>query len=194
MKAYWVIGIVMASGLEAFAKDCSVDVYTITRVSKPVGTLAYAAKLKATAMFREIGVNVRMRDGSPPREAIGACGVPIVVQIEDADRHPVPQDALAYALPYNTSGTRIYVFLDRVARRGNNQPGFMIALLAHVMVHEIGHVLQQIVRHSEDGLMKANWSNQDYQRMERAPLPFAPEDVEFIREGLAKRFPRATAE
>ena len=35
--------------------------------------------------------------------------------------------------------------------------------------------------------MKAVWSGHDYERMKRNPLPFAHEDVDLIRKGLAKR-------
>jgi hypothetical protein len=97
------------------------------------------------------------------------CGAPIVIQLEPTNRYPVPTDALAYALPYKDG-------------------------LAHVMVHEIGHVLEQMQRHSENGVMKARWSAADIKRMERDPLPFAPEDVESIREGLLRRATHAAAE
>jgi hypothetical protein len=36
--------------------------------------------------------------------------------------------------------------------------------------------------------MKAHWAHEDYVIMlERHSLPFAPEDVQYIREGLAQR-------
>jgi hypothetical protein len=67
----------------------------------------------------------------------------------------------------------------------NGDPAFVIAVLAHVMVHEITNVLQRIDRHSEEGIMRAHWSSLDYHRMTRHPLTFALEDVELIRLGLA---------
>jgi hypothetical protein len=192
VKVHWVIGIVMATGLHAEPQDCNVDVYVITGVPMPVGMLL-DARLKAAQRFREIGVNVRIRQGIPARYAGDVCGAPIVVQLEAATRYSVSEDALAYALPYQDSGTCIHVFLDRVLRR-NPDPDFANRLLAHVMVHEITHVLEMIIRHSGEGVMKARWSSQDYERMQHDSLPFAPEDVDFIREGLAKRTTHAKAE
>jgi hypothetical protein len=192
MKAYWVIGIVMATGLRAQSPDCAVNVYVRTGLAMPFGMLVYA-KPKVTQMFREIGVNVRMRTGRPTRDSGDACGGPIVVQLEVASRYPVPTDALAYALPYKDSGTCIHVFLERVLRVGGDR-GLANALLAHVMVHEITHVLEQIDRHSAEGVMKAVWSDHDYENMKRHPLSFAPEDVYLIHKGLAKRIARATAD
>ncbi len=192
MQTHKLLGIAMLAALSATAKPCTVDVYVVSVVSRPVGTLVYSARSQVTAMFREIGINVRMRDGNPQPDAAGPCGAPIVVRIEDSTGYDGPSEALAYAMPYH-AGTVIHLFLDRVARK-SNQPAFLMALLAHVMAHEIGHVLQQIARHSDEGMMKANWSGKDYQAMERKTLPFTPIDVEFIRDGLAKRFTHVAGE
>src|ERR1039458_377338 len=158
MRKSWMITIAMLSGmtvLPAFAEeanrkvkqaqDCKVDVYVETVLAMPKGILL-DARLQATQMFREIGVKVHMREGIPARDPRNVCGPPIVVKLETTTRYPVPPDALAYALPYKVSGTCIHVFLDRVLL-GRKQPD-RSALLAHVMAHEITHVLEQIVRHS----------------------------------------------
>jgi hypothetical protein len=192
MKASWVIGIMLAAGLQAQPQDCTVNVYILADVAVRGGTLL-GVEVKAAAMFREIGVNVHMRTGKPARHPIHACGAPIVVELENATGYPGPPLALAYATPYKESGTCIHVFLDRVLHLGPD-PAFSNALLAHVMAHEITHVLEQLDRHSNEGVMKARWSSEDYERMERHPLPFAPEDVDLIRKGLAKRFTHAAAE
>jgi hypothetical protein len=57
-------------------------------------------------------------------------------------------------------------------------------VLAHVLVHEITHVLEGIDRHSATGIMKAHWNYNDYLEMRRKPLPFAHEDVNLIYDGL----------
>jgi hypothetical protein len=90
--------------------------------------------------------------------------------------------ALAYALPYE--GSHIVVFWDRVqATTGPRVP----ALLAHVLAHEITHILEGFCRHSESGLMKAHWDVSSYRMMNSETLPFAGEDVELIYAGLARR-------
>jgi len=61
------------------------------------------------------------------------------------------------------------------------------ALLAHVLVHEITHILEGVARHSETGIMKANWTLRDYYDMQTKTLQFASEDVELIHRGLAQR-------
>jgi hypothetical protein len=189
MKIYWVIGIAMAVGLSARAEECNVTVDVHTGLSG--GAMLLRAEIQAAAMFREIGVEVRFRnDAVRANSANNACGAPIVVELHRTGAGArVPENALAYALPYASSGTAIHVLMDRVADRLN--PHFEEVRLTHVLVHEITHVLEQIVRHSDDGIMKAHWDSSDYARMKSHPLPFAAIDVELIREGIANR-PRQT--
>ena len=63
-------------------------------------------------------------------------------------------------------------------------PALVPYLLAHVLVHEIGHILQGIDRHSGSGVMKARWSSADYHEMARLHFGFTQEDIELIRIGL----------
>ena len=89
--------------------------------------------------------------------------------------------AMAYALPYE--GTHIVVFYDRVTKK----PGNVSILLGHVIAHEVTHILQGVARHSESGVMKANWTGADYQQMSREPLQFTDHDVLLIHRGLKAR-------
>jgi len=65
-------------------------------------------------------------------------------------------------------------------------------LLAHVLVHEITHILEGVARHSETGVMKAHWTSEDYRKMGGHHLPFAPEDVELIQLGMKSRLAMKT--
>ena len=66
-------------------------------------------------------------------------------------------------------------------------PRATVMILAHVMVHEIAHVLEGIDRHSKEGVMKSQWTLDDFKKMAYKPLPFYPEDVLLIRQGVAER-------
>ena len=94
--------------------------------------------------------------------------------------------ALASALPYER--IHIRVFLDRVKEAVG--PGAMPFLLGHVLAHELGHLLQGIDRHSETGVMKAQWDLDDYKRMVSSPLAFTDEDVILIHRGMDGRAAR----
>ncbi len=74
------------------------------------------------------------------------------------------------------------VFWDRIECRA-----LPMQLLAHVMVHEITHPLEGISRHSETGVMKVNWTEDDVKTIKLHPMKFAAEDVELIHRGLTVR-------
>ena len=103
-------------------------------------------------MFREIGVNVHIRMGKPARGPNDSCGYPIVIQLEDGTGYQGHEQALAYATPYKESGACIHVFIDRLLVHLNGRLAFSSGLLAHVMVHEITHVLEPTLRHSGEGV------------------------------------------
>ena len=85
MQAYWVIGIVMAAGLRAQSPECTVNVYVETGPMLPMpAVMLLDAKVKATQMFRGIGLKVRMRIGVPSHEPSDGCGAPIVMELENA--------------------------------------------------------------------------------------------------------------
>ena len=107
---------------------------------------------------------------------------------QQTEREFLPE-ALAYAKPYE--GVHIVVFYDRLQQRG--QPNRLPSLLAHVMVHEITHILQGEHRHSESGVMKACWTTDDFNEMAFKPLPFTHMDVELIHNGLDAREIRMAA-
>ena len=96
--------------------------------------------------------------------------------------------ALAYALPYE--GVHIQVFYDRIAIA---DPGLLPFLLANVIVHEISHILQGTERHSDSGIMKAEWNSSDFTLMKSGQLRFTGLDVEMIQMGLAARGTRRVA-
>ena len=75
--------------------------------------------------------------------------------------------------------------------RNADRPYATAMLLAHVLVHEITHILEGVNWHSEVGVMKAHWTADDLMQMMYKPLPFDPQDVLLIRKGLANRGPPA---
>ena len=79
------------------------------------------------------------------------------------------------------------VFYDRLHTYCATDPNGLPALLAHVLVHEITHILQGTDRHSETGVMKARWVAQDFDRMRIKPLPFTELDITLIQSGVDAR-------
>ena len=139
------------------------------------------SRVLTSDMFSRIGVTVHWRMGIPSRPEAGA----IVVEVVTGTPAAFKPGALAYALPYE--GVHIRIFGDRINAYSNRRE-----VLAHVMAHEITHILQGEARHSSEGVMKAFWSTGDLALMARMPLSFAQEDVDLIYLGMDKRAAQAT--
>jgi len=95
--------------------------------------------------------------------------------------------ALAMAMPYANSGVRIVIFYDRVAPLLRGQHAPQATILGYVLAHEIGHVLQGVARHSETGVMRARWTQNDFDQMGKGVLTFTSEDVELIQRRMLPR-------
>ena len=154
-------------------------VYLRDNAAVPLTVRAPALEL-ANKMFGTIGIRLDWRSGEPPRTSSTR---PIGIElVKDTPGELLPS-ALAYTKPYE--GLHIRVFYGRI--QSEVVPSLRTQLLAHVLVHEIAHILQGIDRHSDSGVMKALWTKQDYRQMGEEALPFAPEDVLLIHLGLAAR-------
>jgi hypothetical protein len=184
MKIMAIAVMTVAVGMSARAER-NVTIY----VSNDVNTWGalYQAQERAAKMFAEAGVRLQWRTGhpsgaQPEREQA------IVVSLAENTPASYQPRALAFAQVYE--GVHITVFWDRVERMSRFAPPTFV--LAHVLVHEITHILQGFYRHSESGIMKAQWTVEDYHAMAEKPLPFTPEDVQLIQLGLARRTRRGS--
>jgi hypothetical protein len=141
--------------------------------------VTYRAQETASKIFAGIGVLlVWSTRGSCPSS-------PDVVRVNLSNETSEKQlpAALAYSLSYE--GTHIVVFYDRIKKSVKSVS--TDRLLAHVLVHEITHILQGLDGHSESGIMKARWDNSDLARMGREPLGFTDFDVLLLYRGLDAR-------
>lgn len=134
------------------------------------------AVARATSMFTRIGVKISWRRGRPVRDR----GNAIAIELTENTPAALMPGALAYAFPFE--GVHIRVFYDRVRLLCDGGD-----LLAHVLVHEITHILEGIDRHSETGIMKSRWSADDFSAMRFGSLGFAAADVVLIHSGIAAR-------
>jgi hypothetical protein len=150
----------------------------------PPGLLPFA-RATVSKMFAGIGVTIDWRRGlrDCPAQAI----VAILTYDTSGILHP---GALAYATPNEST---IHLFCDRIVHRGCWEPVLVPHLLAHVLAHEITHILQGTSLHSDRGVMKASWGNDDYSKMLSQSLAFTSLDIELIYAGLAARSLRETS-
>jgi hypothetical protein len=143
----------------------------------------------ATVIFARIRVQLIWRGLSQQAsKVVAGMGEPSThdLAVEIVPHAPSPRNvALATAMPLADSGVRIVVFYDRVKPLlvGHHAPEATI--LGYVLAHETAHVLQGIARHSETGIMRASWTDGDFQLMGTRLLTFTPEDVQLVRRRLA---------
>jgi hypothetical protein len=166
-----------AAGAHAGQPEQKLTVYLLETASVP-NDVRFLGKTMAGQMFARIGITVEWGKGEPP--VASSLEPPIVIELATHVPAHFKPGVLAYALPYE--GAHITVFYDRIQYKP--QPG---ALLAHVMVHEITHLLQAVNRHSDEGIMKAVWTSREFCAMRSYPLRFTEEDVELIYLGMARR-------
>jgi hypothetical protein len=141
------------------------------------------AKLVATAILKNGGVELKWLKS---HRAVACAGWLITLNLSGPAPDSMPPDALGYSLPYATGRARVTVFLDRLRPLFARAPNWQGSLLGHVIVHELIHVLQGIARHTDYGLMKARWSEDDIQQMGVRPLGLTPIDVLLIRRGMVR--------
>lgn len=161
------------------AEPAAITVYVNVELAD-ASLLPFPAESMASRMFAKAGVRIQWRRDRPKRTESHA----LVVDITSATPAAFHPGALAYAYAYE--GVHIRILWDRVKNVSANR-GLLPKLLAHVMVHEITHVLQRTNRHSETGVMKAHWTDDDLLRMSLKPLPFESADIQLIHTGLAAR-------
>jgi hypothetical protein len=173
--------LLMAAGAQGKSgNERRVTVYLPNGTVVPFVVMAHAEAL-ASEMFGEIGVTLNLREVRPPASEIEA----IVIEFSDTTPAGFRPRAWAYALPFE--GVHIRIFWDRLQLELHRQE-----LLAHVMVHEITHILQGVDRHSAQGIMNAKWTDKERFALERRPLSFTEADVDLIHRGVdARRARRA---
>jgi hypothetical protein len=159
-------------------------VVTVCLTGGPSTLIRTPSKAMASKMFAAIGVTLNWREGfhgCPPQG--------ILISLTEETPAGLFPGALGYSLPYE--GSHIRLFWDRIAQ---GRPQVLLPpLLAHVIVHEIAHMLQGINEHSAQGIMKARWTQDDFLCMIVKPFPFLDRDVDMIYRGLAARTARFQA-
>jgi len=147
--------------------------------------LAYAER-QAGQILATAGVHLRWTTAMPS-DSDNLCGPPILIRFPSGEPRISNPRALAYSVPLNTQVGNIDVFWDRVTKASARNLCPLPNLLAHVLAHEIVHVLEAVAYHAPTGLMREAWTYQDYFEMLRDNLRLTPTDVFLVHSGIASR-------
>jgi hypothetical protein len=168
---------------ETGARVSPVIVYVRPGSSDPAALRLPCAERLASAIFETAGVQIEWETG---RRISHAANPAIVIEVVSNAPRSFHAGTLAYALPFE--GEHIRIFWDRVMDASNDW--IRTNLLAHVMVHEITHILQGTNYHSKEGIMKAHWTDKDLTLLRSEQLSFNGQDIDLIKRGCAMRSTR----
>ena len=171
----------MALAVATLARAGAVDV---TAYVTTEGRLqSWAARQTAAALLKRAGVTVGWEKGW--RSGGGRGGVVVRIVLSETSPENLLPGALAVAYPYSGCAKSITVFVDRIRLMTKGRFPEETSLLGYVLAHEIAHVLQGVDRHSDSGLMKAGWSQEDRTAIYEGRLDFDEYDAHLMRLGLA---------
>jgi hypothetical protein len=139
-------------------------------------------RMLVTSMLGEAGVEVAwLKRPRPSMEH----GLIIRVLFDRADLTP-NQFVLARAYPFSGNPRIVTVFINRIRAISHAVRIDEYKLLAHVLTHEVAHLLEGAEHHSESGIMKQYWTKADCNAMAVRPLSFMREDIEWMQRALTQ--------
>lgn len=155
------------------------------------GTLDQALK-EAARIYRQAGVATEWltdparANGSAANEdrpSLQAFTVRLIIQATlrvTRDRTSKFVMGAAIKTARDCRGT-VYLFHDQIAGFSSAQQIARALAMGTVIAHEIGHVLLPQQGHSTEGLMRASWDSNDWQRAAMGFLLFSSEDAATVR-------------
>ena len=196
--------IVLASLMlaSASAEQLRVVVYDQARLPKEV-TRTVLEDLRQ--IFHESGIEIELGAGegtaseaslvtypAPPpkgREQEAACLARRDIALEILAVAPtfghLKSTILGVAQPLAREGLNVRVFDDRIQDAAMRENRTHAAVLAHVIAHEIGHVLLRTNAHSRRGLMSSPWTDYEYGNIARGLMFFTADQSKTMRMALS---------
>jgi hypothetical protein len=167
----------------AIAICLTIQLQLINDANVPADVLD-AARHEVAAIYARAGMKVVWDESTadvPPVLRFAVKIVPHSLGYGDAKPH-----VMGVALR-ETRGTLVYVFSGRVEYFARAQRIRNGTMLAHVIAHEIGHLLLPKGWHSRRGLMRGTWDRAQVEDAARGALTFTPDEVRIIRADLPFR-------
>jgi hypothetical protein len=148
-----------------------------------------AAEYRASGIFRRAGVEVQWIGAGDCSLVPQATHIAVVI-LSKAPRGWTSRDAMGFAPSRTGNYRRAYVFYDRVQEfvesktDTSSQIVGPFIVLAHVIAHEIGHLLIPGEAHTANGIMRARWKYSDWVKASHGSLLFPQDQVRIITNSL----------
>lgn len=188
-------GVTILTFLLCPGAGAQIQVHLYCDVAVPAERLQ-RARLEADRILRSTGVRLEWSSCDPLEQRGGENGKPSphilrlrLYPATAAASFGVADDTFGFALSEPAPGFGVFagIFHQRVeeaARRGGVAAE---TLLAHVIAHEIGHLLLGGGGHAADGIMRFPWGGRELRRMARGALRFHPRQAKVIDENVRAR-------
>jgi hypothetical protein len=175
MKKVWLALFLTAAAGASGAAKREPDIVVFVSANGEDPAVIGLAEGEARKILAGAGISVEWGVGKPEHDRPAKVILAVVRQQDDPSFKP---GALGFTTVGEGAGAVIQIFAGRIhcGRAASQEP----PILAHVLVHEITHILEGVDRHSDDGIMKAHWNSEDFRRMAYCYLNFAPEDLRLI--------------
>jgi hypothetical protein len=162
----------------AVCNNAGVDAWTLS-----------AAEKRASRIFRHAGVEVEWVGAGDCTLLPKGSHIAVVI-LSQAPLGWTSRDAMGLAPSRTGYYRRAYVFYDRVqdfleAKVGSSEPSGLFIVLAHVIAHEIGHLLIPGQAHTARGIMRGRWRYSDWILASNGLLLFRPDQIRVIRNSLS---------
>jgi hypothetical protein len=136
----------------------------------------------ASDIFKKVGIRLNWRSGEI-RPA------PNALALRTLEHAPASatSEALAASRFVDASRIEITVYEDRLQGFLDGHSKLARVGVGYVLAHELAHAMQGFSRHADCGILKAHWTDDDFNEMVFRKLVFTADDVKLIHQGLARR-------
>jgi hypothetical protein len=189
---------VLSVGISApgFSSQPYINVRIINKAEAPAEVITHAQRIMSK-IFSVARIQIRWQECPVPGNQASQhpeCGdgpAVIGVVINDDASSPWTRKALGVSLPSIGAGNRAGVFYSRIEKAAYERTvslGASVAeVLAYVMAHEIGHLLLNSKMHSNEGIMRADWTFVEFGAMRNGKLSFPAAEAGAMRRAVVKR-------
>jgi hypothetical protein len=181
LGALWMVSVGASVGRADSASQrraaVKISVYNDAGVNR--GTVLRAEE-DAARIFRQAGIETEWKNcggeeivaqiGKPCGEAVYP--TKLVLRISRRSRGLASEAFGVAYLSHDGQGAYCNVFVEPMEELERIYPANMDAVLGHVAAHEIAHLLLGAHSHSANGLMRAHWTSQTIQELQRGILGF----------------------